>query len=256
MSIFRTIINLNIVASRWFDKTFLPEYFSRDGNKDFVKNIAPDYLVSNMKIYDVGGGKRPFVDFETKKLLGLYVVGVDISQDELDQAPVGVYDGIICADISRVSGDGDGDLVICQAVLEHVSDTEQAMTSISSLLKPGGLALIFVPSRNAIFARLNVMLPERVKKWLLYFIYPHSMGAQGFPSFYNNCTPRDLIRLAELNGMVVRKSYLYYMSSYFSFLFPLYVLWRLWIVFFKAVSPVQASETFILILEKNRLRSR
>jgi 2-polyprenyl-3-methyl-5-hydroxy-6-metoxy-1,4-benzoquinol methylase len=251
MTILSSIIKANFVASKWFDSTFLPLCLAKDGNRDFIDNVAPLYLVPGLKIYDVGGGKQPFVSLDKKKILDLHIVGLDIDQDELNRAPLGAYDEMMCIDISQVSGKSDGDLVICQAVLEHVRDTENAMKSISSLLKPGGKALIFVPSRNAVFARLNLMLPERVKRSLLFAIYPQTRTAQGFPSYYNNCTPRNLSSLAESSGMSVRKSYCYYMSGYFSFLFPLYVLWRLWILLFKTLSPAQASETFILVLEKN-----
>ena len=33
---------------------------------------------------------------------------------------------MICADITRFKGGGDADLIICQAVLEHVKDVEGA----------------------------------------------------------------------------------------------------------------------------------
>jgi hypothetical protein len=42
----------------------------------------------------------------------------------------------------------------------------------------------------------------------------------------------------------------YFMSSYFSFLFPLYVAWRLWMLFFRYVRGEQAAETFSMALMK------
>lgn len=250
MSLLRTFINANIGLSKWFDRQFLPPSFLKDGNRDFITEIVPSYLRQEMKIYDVGGGKQPFVDTEKKAALGLYVVGVDISQSELDRAPVGAYDEAVCADIANVQGHADGDLVICQAVLEHVRDTEGAMRSIASMLKPGGKALIFVPSKNAVFARLNVLLPENIKRKILYGIYPNARAAQGFPSFYHRCTPDDFIAMAKHNGMAEVESRYYYISSYFSFLFPIYLVWRLWVVLFKSTAGHQAAETFSMVLVK------
>ena len=250
MSIMRAFIAANVTASKWFDKTFLPPSYITDGNNDFVENVVPAHLLHGMKIYDVGGGKRPYLAVERKASLSAYVVGVDISQHELDCAPAGAYDETICADISQLKGSGDGDLVICQAVLEHVRDTEGAKRSIASLLKPGGKALIFVPSRNAVFARLNLILPQQLKRWILYTIYPSKRYAQGFPSFYHRCTPSEFVAMAASNGLDKVHAHYYYTSSYFSFLFPLYVLWRAWVVLFKAFAGYQASETFSLVFVK------
>lgn len=250
MSFLRMFMNANISLSKWFDKQFLPTSFIKDGNKDFIVEMAPSYLRQGMKIYDVGGGKQPFVSLEKKAALSLNVVGIDISQSELDRAPVGAYDETICADIASVHGLADGDLVLCQAVLEHVQNTEGAMRSIASLLKPGGKALIFVPSRNAVFARLNILLPEKIKRKILYGVYPKARAAQGFQSFYHRCTPDDFIAMAKHNGLAEVESRYYYISSYFSFLFPVYLVWRIWVVFFKTIAGHQAAETFSMVLVK------
>lgn len=251
MSVLRKFMNANVSLSKWFDRRFLPSTFLVDGNKDFINRMAPSYLQQGMKIYDVGGGKQPFVDVNKKQQLGLTVVGIDICQSELDRAPVGGYDETICADIAKVEGFGDGDLVICQAVLEHFKDTEGAIRSIATLLKPGGKALIFVPSRNAIFARLNILLPENIKRKILFSVYPSTSTAQGFPSFYYKCTPNDFIAMAKQSGLKEGESRYYFISSYFSFLFPVYLVWRFWIMLFKAIAGRQAAETFSMVLVKD-----
>lgn len=56
MSLLRSFINANIKLSKWFDSQFLPSSFVKDGNKDFIFEMAPSYLRQGMKIYDVGGG--------------------------------------------------------------------------------------------------------------------------------------------------------------------------------------------------------
>jgi 2-polyprenyl-6-hydroxyphenyl methylase/3-demethylubiquinone-9 3-methyltransferase len=225
--------------------------YTKDGNRDFISEMAPPYIKEGMRVYDVGGGKQPFINLPMKKKLKLFVTGLDISQHELESAPTGTYDEIICADISTVSGYEDGDLVICQAVLEHVRDTESAIRSISSLLKPGGIALIFVPSRNAVFARLNLFLPQKLKEAILYYVYPSTRHAQGFPSYYWKCTPKDILELAKENGLTETEARYYYTSSYFNFLLPLHVIWRGWVVIFRIFHGRQAAETFSLALRKD-----
>lgn len=246
----RSLINSQVKLSYKFD-TYLPNKYSLDGNRDYRTSLVPKYLEKNLTIYDVGGGKRPYITLEQKKALNATIIGLDIDQDELNQAPEGIYDQAICADIAKFQGNQDADLLICQAVLEHVQDVEGAFASISSILKPGGIALIFVPSKNAVFAQLNLILPQEAKKTLLHTIYPTMKEGQGFPSFYNKCTPLEFKELAKNNDLSISEERYYYMSSYFSFLFPVYFVWRLWILLFHGLFKEQAAETFSLVLVKN-----
>ncbi|MBA3494709.1 MAG: hypothetical protein H0T87_11515 [Gammaproteobacteria bacterium] len=84
--------------SRGLDR-LLPADYVIDGNSDFKSNFAPKWLKANARVVDIGGGKNPFLTAERKNALGIHVTGVDISAQELERAPVGAYDKIICADI-------------------------------------------------------------------------------------------------------------------------------------------------------------
>lgn len=245
----RAFINSQKWLSRKFD-LLLPAKYRRDGNRDYIEAVVPKYLAHDVTVYDIGGGKRPFLTTEQKHALNATVVGVDIDQTELDLAPQGAYDKKICADIARFSGSQDADLVLCQALLEHVENVEAALASIATTLKSGGHALLFVPSRNAVFARLNMLLPQSFKQSILYGIFPEKRKKQGFPAFYNNCTPAGLKRLAAANGLAIIEERYYFASSYFSFFLPVYVAWRIWVLFFYALVREQAAETFCLVLKK------
>ncbi|HGG04986.1 MAG TPA: methyltransferase domain-containing protein, partial [Aliiroseovarius sp.] len=180
------------------------------------------------------------------------VVGLDIDPDELGAAPDGAYDETLARDLCTFTGQGDADLVICQATLEHVPDTAGAIRAIASILKPGGKALIFAPSRNALFARLNLLLPQKWKENILYFVYPvpDVTQHQGFPAHYDKCTPREIEKLAQENGLEVSERHLFWMSSYFFNLVPAYVFWRLWQGIFRLVAGPNAAETFAYVLTK------
>jgi SAM-dependent methyltransferase len=247
--LFRWILDSQIRWSRSVERRLSPE-LTMDGYSDFVARLVPAYLKAGQVVYDIGGGKRPYVSAEQKAALGLTIVGVDISQDELDLAPAGVYDRTICADVSRLRGNGDADLLICLAVLEHVRNVDAAFEAIASCLRPGGRALIFVPSRNAPFARLNLMVPERLKRRVLYFVFPQSRGQQGFPSYYDRCTPRDFAMLAAKVGLRVDDEKLYFVSTYFYALFPAYLLWRLSKQLIYLIDRRAAAEVFAMVLSK------
>lgn len=245
----RRFISFNAYLSNKMDE-LLPARFRLDGNADFQKTFAHQYLRANSTVYDVGGGKQPFVTACIKRELNLQIVGIDISQDELDKAPTGVYDRKIAHDIARFQGEGEADVIICQAVLEHVEDIEGAFQAIASCLRSGGVACIFVPSRNALFARLNILLPQKIKEYLLFHIYPNTRTTQGFPSFYKECTPSDFAQLAVRNGLEVLEMKHYYVSKYFSFFTPLYALWRFWVLLFYLLKGPQAAETFSVAMRK------
>ena len=247
----RWFIAINRKASGAFDR-LLPAKFSVDGNRDFLDHIAPGFLTHGLKVIDVGGGRHPFVGAATKSARGLTVTGLDIDGGELAAAPPGTYDETIVADIVNYRGREDADVIVCQAVLEHVPNTQAAFTSLKSMVRPGGRILLFVPCRNAAFARANLLIPQRLKRRMLFYIYPEARGGQGFPSYYDRCTPRDFGRLAKDLGLVIETEKLYWSSAYFTFLAPLHILWRLSQLLAMTIIGRQAAESFSLVIAKPR----
>jgi 2-polyprenyl-6-hydroxyphenyl methylase/3-demethylubiquinone-9 3-methyltransferase len=246
----RKLIEHQVRLSYRFD-ALLPQSVQIDGNLDFLADLVPRHLTPGSVVCDVGGGKNPTVDRDTKRARQLTTIGIDIDQRELDSAPAGTYDQAICADISQYRGRGDADLVICQALLEHVPNTEGAVAAIATLLKPGGRALLFVPSRNAVFARLNLLVPQEWKRRILHGVFPHMRRDHGFPAFYHGCTPAQMETMARQCGLEVEERRRYFQSDYFRFCLPLHAIWRLWVLLFRLVAGKQvAAETFSLVLRK------
>jgi SAM-dependent methyltransferase len=245
----RSLIASQVALSRAFDR-LLPQSFRIDGSKDFKQRIVPSYLRPGLVIYDIGGGARPCVDLQTKRDLGLRMTGVDIDGEQFAKAPRGVYDRTIVTDITTYQEQNVADLVVCKSTLEHVRDTGAALATMARLLNPGGTLLVFVPSRNALYARLNVLLPQHVKMGLLRAFMPDRADHLGFPALYDHCTPRDFRRFAVSNGLQIMELRPYYISSYFSVVFPIYVLWRIWILAYRAMAREHAAESFILIAQK------
>ena len=248
-NLFRQFINSQIKLSNWFD-SLLAEKYRIDGYSDFSNVVLPKYIQKNLVIYDIGGGKNPYINKEMKSWFNCRVIGLDIDKIELNSAPIGSYDKIIFEDITKYNGDQDGDLAICIALLEHVKDVKAALAGIRSCLKTGGLCALFVPSGNAIFARINKILPENFKKQILFTLFPNAKECQGFPAYYDHCTPREVQKIAKSLGFEILDKRCYYVSSYFSFFFPLYLLWRIYMLVFQWIAKEQAAETFGLILKK------
>jgi SAM-dependent methyltransferase len=247
--LFRTLITQQHTLSTAFDR-LLPAWVQVDGNRDFVDSFVPQFLRPGMTVFDVGGGKSPFVSAEQKAQMGLRVIGLDIDAGELARAPHGAYDEVVCADICTYVGTQTADVVICQALLEHVPDVESALRSLASIVKPGGHVLVFVPSRRAVFARLNLVLPEGFKRGVLFAIWPQTAAKQGFRAFYDRCTPHDFRELTSRSGLVIGSERHYFSSAYFKCCFPLHVLWRLWMAVFFLARGNEAAETFVVAIRR------
>jgi 2-polyprenyl-6-hydroxyphenyl methylase/3-demethylubiquinone-9 3-methyltransferase len=250
MPFLESFIAANRRLSEALDR-LLPSVLRVDGNKTFIAEYIPRASSPGSIVYDLGGGSRPFVDAKTKRRLGLTVVGIDVSADELAAAPAGVYDRQVSADLCSFIGSGDADCVICQAVLEHVPDGAGAMRAIATTLKPGARAYIFAPSRNAAFARMNLLLPQDFKQRMLYRLFPEKAeGHDGFRAYYDRCTPRDVEALALANGLVVEERRLFWTSSYFFVFAPAYLTWRAIQGLMYLLLGANAAETYIYVLTK------
>jgi len=248
-SLLRKTIEYQSRLSTAIDR-LLPQRYRIYGRQFFREQLVPRYLARGQTIYDVGGGANPFLTPEVKDRLGARVVGLDVSAAELERAPERSYDCTRCVDISAYQGSADADIIICQSVLEHVRDVAAAFRSLSSILRPGGRLLVFVPNRNALFARLNLLLPEQVKRGLLFTVYPEKRQTSGFPAYYDRCTPREFRELATRCGLIVEVEEHFFISSYFFAILPAYFLWRLWILTASRLFGGQAASTFCMVLRK------
>lgn len=191
------------------------------------RQLVLSQLQQGMTVYDIGGGRLPFLPPALRVQQNLSVVGLDINAAELAAAPSGGYDRTIAADLAQYQGCGDADLVICHTVLEHVRDVQSALHGIASALRPGGKALIFVPCGTATFARLNRLVPEPLKQRLLDLVWPDDHDHHGFPAHYDRCTPRQMAAAATAAGLEIERVVAYFLSYYFYACAPLHAAWRL-----------------------------
>ena len=91
--IVKRLLDSQIYLSQGFDRIF-PARYRIDGNKDFQMSFVPGYLQPNQKVYDVGGGRNPFLTPALKNQFALTVVGLDLDQNALACAPPGAYDDV------------------------------------------------------------------------------------------------------------------------------------------------------------------
>jgi SAM-dependent methyltransferase len=246
--LFQRFVKSQRQLSLWLDRKFFSEW-SVDGNYDFVQRCS-QIDVAGRCLADIGSGKNPLFSPKEKTRLNINCVGVDIDAAELERAPPGAYDQMIVSDITKMTGPAIADIAICQSVLEHVQDNQAAFAGIWSICKPGALIYTFCPCRNAWFARINKLLPESFKKLLLFGIFPQTRYDQGFPAYYNRCTPAEFRQIAKETGFEILEQKVYYSSKYFMFFFPLYLFWRLFTYPFMRWLPDYHCETFSFVMRK------
>jgi ubiquinone/menaquinone biosynthesis C-methylase UbiE len=201
-----------------------------DGSRA-VAGIVHDALRPGMTVIDVGGGRSPLIPVEMKRELGLRVIGLDIDGAELAAAPEGAYDEAIEADVAKLDGhDGVADLIFSRSVAEHVYDTPGMFSTSYRVLRPGGVAIHFMPNKFAFFALVNVAVPDSVRTRLLYGTDPGSAGRPVFPPLYRKTYPSAVERLLRDAGFTDIETRCYYRADYLSFLLPahlVYVGWQL-----------------------------
>jgi 2-polyprenyl-6-hydroxyphenyl methylase/3-demethylubiquinone-9 3-methyltransferase len=185
-------------------------------------------FVEASRVGDVGGGKKPFAWAAGLDSAGKEYIGLDLDPDELKRAPAGTYSEVRVVDICDPPKDLEGrfDLILCRNTLEHVVNVAAAIEGLSLMSVPGGRCFLELPCRHAAFARLNMVLPNELKRRMMHAVFPHKSG-DGFPAFYDQCLPSKIEQLANRSGFEKLAERRSYRSTYFGFFFPLYVVWRL-----------------------------
>ena len=152
------------------------------------------------------------------------MTGLDISEEEIAQAPAGAYDEILIGDVATAPLGGPYDLILSTTVLEHVADNVSAIANMSQALRPGGAMTHFMPCRYAPFAWANRLLGNDLARRVLFAVFPEKRTYGGFPAYYDHCTPGQITRLCEQNHLQAIDVQTYFASEYLSFCTPLYTL--------------------------------
>jgi len=194
-----------------------------DTSQDFSRMLR-QYLRPGICVLDVGGGRGPTIPLDVKASYGLRIIGLDISQDELDGAPPGSYDQTICGDVCLPFSLPEVDLAISFAVTEHVKQPAAMYANIYQALRVGGVTLNFMPNKFAAFALLNACVPNAITKRAMNLLRPGMRGRQGFPGYYRNCYPSRLAALLREIGFQNVEFRMYYYSDYFTSFLPAHLL--------------------------------
>jgi len=249
MGLLSAFIKLNQRISFAFD-SLLPIAMRTYGTTDFHTSLLPEYIKQDWLVYDIGGGKRPFITQKWKMRDNITQVGIDIDANELNKAPRGDYDRVMVEDITTYRGLADGNAVVSRSTLEHVKNTKDALEGMASTLKDGGIIIAFAPCRNALFAQLNLIVPEKPKHKLLAAIYGEQAKVMGFKAYYDDCTPLQMEKNIKDLGLEIIERRIYWMSNYFAVFAPAHILWRLYQLLMRKAGFTDFCEGFAFVLKK------
>jgi ubiquinone/menaquinone biosynthesis C-methylase UbiE len=104
------------------------------------------------KVLDIGCGPAVMTDDLLRR--GCTVCGIDVSEKMIDLALAKMENHDLrqnaCFSVGDIENlefpDGHFDAVICMGVLEYLLDDRPAISEMSRVLKPGGIAIITTPS--------------------------------------------------------------------------------------------------------------
>lgn len=225
-NLLRRYLDLNTRLS-WWQRSMAARvipHLADDGAREFRERVLWSLIKPGFRVLDVGGGKHPAISLGMKRDFGLHIVGLDVSDTELLQAPAGAYDQIVVGDVATVKIPGEYDLIFSRSVIEHVEDPASAIENLSRVLAPRGTMAHFMPCRNAPFAIINRILGNQLARRVLFTLFPDKRDDSGFQAFYNHCTPSELADLIGKRGLEVVKVIPYYKSDYAAFFAPFYTI--------------------------------
>jgi trans-aconitate methyltransferase len=200
-----------------------------------------------MTVVDLGGGKRPSIPISMKESLSLYVIGLDISEAELNSAPPQSYDERIVADAADFSFADPADLILSDFVVEHVVDVRSMFANIYNSLKPGGVTIHRIPCRYCAPSLLNSLLPHSVKRKVLFELHPDRRETAGFPAYYNYCSPGAMSRLlADIGFREIQIRSISFGTSYFKVFFPAHVMVSCWSLMTENLGMEQFCTRFVI----------
>lgn len=174
------------------------------------------------RVCDLGGGANPYLRSDEVEQLDIEYNVLDIDADELAKAPDD-YQTIVGDVMSTGLAErysNNFDVVFSKLFAEHVEDARLFHANVLTMLRPGGLAIHFMPTLYAIPFLINLYAPATISAKILALAQPgrHSSGNHGkFPAHYKMCrgpTARQLSALRAI-GYEILEARGYFGHQYF-----------------------------------------
>lgn len=153
----------------------------------------------SVQMLDAGCGRNRAVPVASDR----YVVGVDISEDQL--ANNDAVDEAIVGDIQICDlGRSRFDAVICWDVLEHVDRPQEALLNFKSALKSRGVLIVAVPHARSVRGLVTRFTPYWFHRWVRHLMNGAVPRPEPFPTVMSpSITPKRLCAFARDHDLAI-----------------------------------------------------
>ena len=206
-----------------------------------------DLFKEAQRVADVGGGKKPWVATANLDVGERRYVGLDIDSDELAAAPSGCYTEAHAIDMTcpppHFHGASISSFVAAHSNMFRMSGRRSQV--LRKFWRPMVALTLNCPADAPFF---NLVFPNKLKRWIMHRVFSHKSG-DGFRVFYDSCTPSEICKAAHPLRLNLLGEARHYRSTYFTFFFPLYLLWRM-VTILQYLFDKNYCESFGLVLTK------
>jgi len=216
MSVLGRFVAGNRALSRAFGRRF-PNFSETPSYHDELRRRIDASLEGcSGEVLEVGGIDRPFLSKGDR----YRYVGMDIEEKPRCHE---VYDRFVVQSVEDRIG-GEYDSVMSITLLEHVRDNARSIANIFDALRPGHETHHYIPGKGHPYALALRAVGSVWQRRLIRVLRPDSVEETGYPTFFDHCTARDMVRVFEDVGFEdVRVRIFYRANDYFAFFLPAFV---------------------------------
>jgi len=118
-----------------------------------IHHLLKPIIKPEMRVLDIGCSGGVLIHELKSKYAAIEVHGIDVSEEAVKKCKERGLTHIFCMDAPMPQLETSSyDIIIASDCLEHIADDRTALTNWNQLLKPGGMALIFVPAFPALWS--------------------------------------------------------------------------------------------------------
>lgn len=189
------------IREKYYPELAFGGYTRVNGTIAFHSRVK-DLATPEMTVLDVGCGRGavsdrleryPWERCRVHKGHCKKVIGIDVSE-------AGFQNPLI-DEFRRIDGerwpvaDGEIDLLVSDAVLEHVKDPDQFFAECKRVVKPGGYICFRTPNRWSYVSLIATIVPNSLHAKIVNVVQPGREAKDVFPTYYRANTISKLKRL-------------------------------------------------------------
>ena len=247
MSLKRAVLRWNGATNRWFERNT-----RREQHFELYKRLVGEAAQRSSVIVHLGAGNVWLGDLCPVSLQGKTIYAVEPDAETLARNPAQ----------HRIEAGGEAiplpaesvDAIVCEYVVEHLTEPERVLRESHRLLRPGGRFVFVTPNWLSYSGIITALTPQWLHQLFLKWLFDlgGSANEKPYPTAFRMNTVWDVRRLAHETGFDVRELQTGVDYPTYTYPFPLVhqlaVLWHVLLDRVEWLAPFRI--TLIGVLEK------